>query len=214
MKQLAQQVSKYFQHFTDDSKSNSSNITPQSNPQEVIFIQSNQQTISLVPRALSALFHGRNAKPRPSIKLNKVQTSYMAGLGFKKYTEDASEWDSDDFSQPEMSPEEVMNRLISPSKSCISFDDRPLSCFINEEAGHDASKYASKDDMLILLLMQEKAALLNFLHSQQAEMHIKATEMGKEKERLEKEIMRLESLDELYDEEYIIKEASHQEILQ
>lgn len=214
MKQLAKQVSKYFHQFTDDSKSNSSNTTPQSNPKEVTFIQSNKQPISLMPKALSALFHGRNPKPKPSIKDARVQASSMIGLGSKKYTEDASEWDSDDFSQPEMSPEEVMNRLISPTKSCISFDDRPLSCFINAEAGYDASKYASKDDMLSLLLMQEKAALLNFLHSQQAEMHIMATELGKEKERLEKEIIRLERLDELYDEEYIIKEATLKETLQ
>ena len=214
MKQLAQQVSRYFQQFTDDSKSNSSNKTPQGNPQEVIFIQSNKEPISIIPKALTALFHGRNPKPRPSNKDTQIQATSMIGLGSKKYTEDASEWDSDDFSQPEMSPEEVMNRLISATKSCISFDDRPLSCFINEEAGYDATKYASKDDMLSLLLMQEKAALLNFLHSQQAEMHIVVTELGREKERLEKEIIRLESLDELYDEEYINKEANQQQTLQ
>ena len=213
MKQLAQQVSRYFQQFTDDSISNSTHKTPQSNPPEVIFIQSNKEPISIMPRALTALFHGKNSKSGPFNKDTQIQSNSILRLASKKYTEDASEWDSDDFSQPEMTPEEV-SRLISANKSHISFDDRPLSYFINAEAGYGVTKYAYKDDMLSLLLMQEKAALLNFLHSQQAEMHILVTELGSEKERLEKEIIRLESLDELYDEEYIHKEANLQETLQ
>ena len=202
-------ISKYLHTNTEEHKTEAN---PHSNHPEISEAQPKRQSDFHMPKTISTILN--RAKPQSSNRDVQKNFSSFSRLNSMKFTNEASEWDSYDFSQPEMTPEEIMNRLITPMKSCISFDDRPLSSLINVERAYNTAMAASSNDLQNLLLQQEKAALLNFLHQQQAEMHIEITELMNEKKSLGTQIEKTEILNELYNEDYIVKQVTKENNLQ
>lgn len=201
-------ISKFLHRNTEDHQFDT-------HSQSIHGTQPRKQNECVMPNTKSDILHRAESKSLQESKSDvQKDLNSINQLNSSKFTEEASEWDSNDFSQAKMCSDEIMNRVIAPSKSDSSCDGKSLFSLIDTETAHKMAKNNSRNDIQNLQLHQEIAALLRFFDQQQVEMNIEITELMNEKRSLENKIERLETLDYLYDENYIDKQFDMENYLQ